>query len=65
MIGRIVRRVRTLINRGQVNDEIKRELEFHIDMEADARARRGLSPAEATSRACGQPAARSAFRSRN
>ena len=47
MIGRIVRRVRTLIHRGQVNDEIKRELEFHIDMEADARARRGLSPAEA------------------
>ncbi len=32
MIGRLVRRMRTLMNRGQVNDEIRRELEFHIDI---------------------------------
>jgi predicted permease len=47
MVGRIVRRIRTLFNQGRVKDEIARELEFHVDMETAERARRGASVGEA------------------
>ena len=47
MIGKIVRRVRTLFSRDRVKDEIRRELEFHIDMETAERARHGLPRDEA------------------
>ena len=47
MIGRWVRRAGTLFRRSRVKDEIQRELEFHLDMEAAERERRGASPEDA------------------
>src|SRR5687767_12355706 len=47
MTARLLRRLRTLWHRDRVEDEIQRELEFHVAMEAAERERRGLSPAEA------------------
>jgi predicted permease len=47
MIGRWLRRARTLLRRDGVKDEIQRELEFHIEMEAAERERRGASAADA------------------
>ncbi len=47
MIGKIVRRMRTLFSRDRVKDEIRRELEFHIDMETAERARHGFTADEA------------------
>ena len=47
MFGRTLRRLRTLTHPARVEDEIQRELEFHLAMEAAERERRGLSPEEA------------------
>src|SRR5688572_9010984 len=47
MLGKLFRRVRTLARRHRVDDEIRRELEFHIAMETAERERRGLAPADA------------------
>ncbi len=44
MLGRWLRRARTLFRRGRVKDEIQRELEFHVEMEAAERERRGAGP---------------------
>jgi predicted permease len=46
-VGRLLRRVRTLLRRRKVDDEVARELDFHIEMEALQRARAGLQPDEA------------------
>jgi putative ABC transport system permease protein len=45
--GKLFRRFRTLLHASRVEDDIQRELEFHIAMEAAERERRGLSPSEA------------------
>ena len=47
MVGRIFRRGRTLWRRNRVKDEIQRELDFHIAMEAAAREDRGADAVEA------------------
>ncbi|HUF47251.1 MAG TPA: ABC transporter permease [Vicinamibacterales bacterium] len=47
MVGRIVRRLRTLLRAGAVDRDISRELDFHVRMEIDQRVRAGLSPEEA------------------
>jgi putative ABC transport system permease protein len=47
MFGKLLRRFRTLTRRSRVDDEIQRELEFHVAMEMAERERRGLSAAEA------------------
>ena len=47
MTGRFVRRLRTLVNRARVKDEIQRELASHIEMEVEARQRRGMAREEA------------------
>ncbi|HJR60431.1 MAG TPA: ABC transporter permease [Vicinamibacterales bacterium] len=47
MLGRLFRRARTLARRDRVDDEIRRELEFHIAMETAERERRGLPPTDA------------------
>ena len=47
MTGRFVRRLRTLVNRTRVKDEIQRELASHVEMEVDARQRRGMAREEA------------------
>src|SRR5688572_19478707 len=44
---RLVRRLRTLTRRSRVKDDIRRELDFHIEMEADKRQRQGMSADEA------------------
>lgn len=40
-------RVRSLARPGKVDDEIQREIQFHLDMEASARTGRGVTPDEA------------------
>jgi putative ABC transport system permease protein len=47
MFGKLLRRFRTLTRRSRVDDEIQRELEFHVAMEMAERECRGLSAAEA------------------
>jgi len=47
VIGRLLRRLRLLISRDRFDDEVTRELEFHLAMEIDKRRRQGLSAAEA------------------
>ena len=44
---RFVRRLRTLTQRSRVKDDIRRELDFHIEMEAEKRQRQGMSAGEA------------------
>ena len=44
---RLVRRLRTLARRSRVKDDIRRELDFHIEMEAEKRRRQGMSADEA------------------
>ncbi len=46
-IGRMLRRARTLLRRRRVDDEVARELDFHLEMEAERRARGGLPADEA------------------
>jgi hypothetical protein len=47
MVQRILRRLRTLVNRDRVRDDITREIDFHITMETELRQRRGMDPQEA------------------
>jgi predicted permease len=47
MVSRIIRRLRTLRARDRVKDDIRRELDFHVTMEAEQRERRGMPPEEA------------------
>jgi putative ABC transport system permease protein len=47
MLTKLFRRLRTLRQRGRVKDDIRREMEFHIDMEAEHRRRRGMTAEEA------------------
>jgi predicted permease len=47
MLGRFFRRLRTLSDRHHVKDDVRRELDFHIDMEIQLRMRRGMSPEDA------------------
>ncbi len=47
MVSRILRRLRTLAGARRVDDEITRELHFHIQMEVDERVRSGMSEQEA------------------
>ena len=47
MLTKLFRRLRTLRQRDRVKDDIRREMEFHIEMEAEHRRRRGMTPAEA------------------
>ncbi len=47
MVGRYLRRLRTLTSRDRVKDEISREIAFHVEMEIEQRVRQGLSPDEA------------------
>jgi predicted permease len=47
MVTRLLRRLRTLSRSTRVRDEIAREIAFHVDMEAEMRARRGMPPDEA------------------
>ncbi len=47
MIRKVVRQVRAILGGRRVQDETARELDFHIQMETDARVRAGMSPAEA------------------
>jgi predicted permease len=47
MVSRLVRRLRTLRHRDRVKDDIRREIDFHISMETEQRARRGMHPVEA------------------
>jgi putative ABC transport system permease protein len=47
MPPRLFRRLRTLLRRSAVKDDIRREIDFHIDMETDLRVKRGMSPEEA------------------
>jgi predicted permease len=44
---RLVRRLRTLTRRSRVKDDIRRELDFHIEMEVEKRRRQGMSAGEA------------------
>jgi putative ABC transport system permease protein len=44
---RFVRRLRTLARRSRVKDDIRRELDFHIEMEAEKRQQQGMSADEA------------------
>jgi putative ABC transport system permease protein len=44
---RLIRRLRTLARRSGVKDDIRRELDFHIDMEAEKRQRQGMTADEA------------------
>src|SRR5688500_11392764 len=43
----LIRRLHSLLHRSRVTDEIRREVTLHIDMEAEQRQRRGMSPEEA------------------
>ena len=47
MLGRIIRRLRTLAGAGRVDEEIARELDFHVRMEIERRERAGMTPADA------------------
>src|SRR5512134_2895971 len=47
MVSRLVRRLRTLRHHDRVRDDIRREIDFHIAMETEHRARRGMDPLEA------------------
>jgi len=47
MLTRLFRRLRTLRQRDRAKDDIRREMEFHIEMEAAHRERRGMTAAEA------------------
>ncbi len=47
MLGRIIRRLRTLARVRSVDSEITRELDFHVRMEIERRERSGMAPAEA------------------
>ncbi len=46
-MSRILRRVRTLVRRRRFDDDVSRELDFHITMEAERREREGLASDEA------------------
>jgi predicted permease len=47
MVSRLFRRLRTLRHRDRITDDIRREVDFHIEMETQHRARRGMDPVEA------------------
>ncbi len=47
MISRSCRRIRTFSGSSRVRDEIAREIACHVEMEAEMRARRGMSPEDA------------------
>jgi predicted permease len=47
MLSRLFRRIRTLRHRDRVKEDIRREMDFHIEMETETRARRGMDPREA------------------
>jgi len=44
---KLLRRLKTFITRRRVDDDIQRELAFHLEMESSERERRGMLPAEA------------------
>ena len=44
---RLIRRLRTLARRSRVKEDIRRELDFHVAMEAEKRQRQGMSAEEA------------------
>jgi predicted permease len=47
MTGRLWRRIRTLFGRRRFDNEVRRELDFHIAMEADRRVAAGLAASDA------------------
>ena len=47
LLTRVVQAVRLARQRSRLNDDVQRELAFHVQMEIDARIRAGMSPAEA------------------
>ena len=47
MAGRLWRRIRTLVTRRRFENDVRREIDFHIAMEADRRAAAGLPVKEA------------------
>jgi predicted permease len=47
MVSRLYRRLRTLRHRDRVKDDIRREIDFHVEMETEHRTRRGMDPIEA------------------
>jgi putative ABC transport system permease protein len=47
MASKLLRRLRTLLHPGDVKDDIRRELDFHIAMETEDRVRRGMTREEA------------------
>src|SRR5215212_2451965 len=47
MPGRLWRRLRALIDRGQLDRELDEELRYHLEREAELRAAEGMSPEEA------------------
>ena len=47
MMSRVFRRMRTLLGMGRVDDEIAREIDFHVRMEIDKRVQAGMTPEEA------------------
>ena len=47
MIARLIRRFRTLIRRRRFDEDVRKELASHVDLEAAHRRRRGLAPLEA------------------
>ena len=44
---RLIRRIRTLARRSRVKDDIRRELDFHIQMETEKRQHQGMTAEEA------------------
>src|SRR5687767_1234016 len=47
MVTRLFRRLRTLMNRDRVKDDISREIDFHLTMETELRQRRGMNAEDA------------------
>jgi hypothetical protein len=46
-MGRLLRRARTLLHRRRVDEEVTRELDFHLAMETERHLRAGLAPDDA------------------
>jgi len=47
MVNRLFRRLRTLMDRDRVKDDISREIDFHLTMETELRQRRGMNSEDA------------------
>jgi putative ABC transport system permease protein len=47
MVTRLFRRLRTLMDRDRVKDDISREIDFHLTMETELRQRRGMNSEDA------------------